>query len=291
MSKLTRRALLFGSLGAAAGVITLKDEIAMAIGRVAGACDTPEVDAQTAQKYPSSQARFPDTAYNEIYGDRQYTLIGDSNHTDKRIYNHFFSDRNIGLMAQAGIKNVCLERDQAKQPLIDQLQSGEITPEEFAAEYFPKDVDLEANPRLAQRRELFTQALVKMADLRIKVHLVDTLNQDLEDAGEQGFNAYDEMTQMYEDMCDSDLPMTEGATITYALSNLWDLLNSRGSARDLSLERRDDRVRAEIIKERCGDELSVVMFGSDHFSRSHIGIKALETAPRQAPAPERKPTR
>lgn len=320
MDKITRRVLLFGGLIA----VFNKNRIAGAIGRAVGACEAPEVDEQTLNKYPSSQARFPDAAYRDTYGDRQYTLIGDSNHTDRRIYKYFFSDRNINLMAQSGIKNLCLERDQAKQPLIDQLQDGKISPDEFAAEYFPKGVDLEARPRLAQRRKLFTQALVKMGNLGIKVHLVDEYirKQDI----------VDEVEQMHEDTCNSDLPISDGIYATYAVSNLWDIITGRKDVVDANRSRRDDRDRTALIQEKCGNEPSVVIFGKDHFARHGSSIKSLlgaenvrhievvgskayydnsstskpdyvhfvanqemhehvETAPLYAPAPEPKPTR
>ncbi len=263
---INRRTLLLGGAGALA-TLWNADKIAIGIGGNIGLCNQP--DSKLPNIPPSSQTQ---TSYAEIYGQTQFTLVGDSNHSDLRIQDYFFSDENIEMMAKAGIKNVCLERGFEGQPLFDALQNGEITPEDFVIEKYKTSSEEIESTLWLQSRLKSAYGIRKMAEKGIKVHCSDvrysTIDPDPKALAFQE-GAYD----FHEDMCKTPNGITDKIVVAYILTNPINFIRSFNTSTDLNEARdNDNKAIATLIRNQCGDEPSVVFFGQGHFGNSASSI-------------------
>ncbi len=260
---ITRRALLFSAAGAGTlATIWNGDKIAVSLGDELGLCDPPN---DPFGNNPPSQSAI---SYDEIYARRQFTLIGDSNHSDLRIQDYFFSDQNIDHMVNAGIKNVCLERNFRGQPLFDALQKGEITPEEFVIEKYSTSPE-EINSALwLQSRLRSAYGIREMGKRGIKVYCSDVRFSTIQPS-QRTLDFQNGSYDFHEDMCDTPRGITPTVIATYVATNPIDFLRSFSESKTVNSGRDDDNDPiAQLIKQQCGDEPSVVFFGQGHFGRS-----------------------
>lgn len=264
---ITRRGLIFGGLAAGGATLWNADKIAVAFGKEAGLCDQSPSNLLRSL-LPDNKAHDAGSLYPEIYASAQFTLVGDTNHTDLRIQDYFYSDENITHMLQAGVKNVCIEYNISNQPLFDDLQSGKITPEDFVIEKYRTTTEEIAKSLMLQSRLRTAQGIHKMAQSGIKVHCSD-MRYVGHDVDERALRFQEGAYDFHEDMCDNPNGITMKGTIAYVVTNPIQFLFNRNGAKDLNLARvRDNEQIANLIKEQCGNERSVIFFGHEHFNRS-----------------------
>lgn len=280
MSKLTRRALLvtggLATLGfAPTAARTLGTELLIRKGKDWGLCNEEE-DNQNAVRYLNAQQDYnvPD-GYRQIYGQRQYTLVGETDHTDKRIDDFFYGAENIAALTENGIKHLCLEKDRSLQPVIDKLANGTMLPEDYATTQMPEPIVTDFDQYLFDQHKKFAAAVHSMASLGIQVHCIDTVQQEKTVISPEADRFYDAPREFHRDMCQSPEGMTEQAQTLFGLLHAFKLWAHRDEMALIHSQRANDRQRLQIAQDLCGNDPAIIFMGNSHFEKRPDSFRGL----------------
>lgn len=266
----TRRALLLG-VAAVFGAYAASPAILRRVGDDIGLCTPPNQGNVNDGLYANTPYQNADAAFSPLYSatDKQFTLVGESDHTDARIPSFFYSEANIQNMVVSGVKHVCIEWNAAEQSALDDVQNGTVTPEEFADTWRTN-----WGTRDFQREQMLTlaQGVRELAARGIKVHAIDVYGEHTasNSAAEQFHTS---SSVFHQEMCSTDSPVTTGSQIAYALTHPIDFLRMQRDGDEVLSERRNDRERVDLIRRKCGNEKSVIFMGSAHFSGTARSIR------------------
>lgn len=266
----TRRVLLLGA-AAIFGTYAASPAILRRVGEDIGLCTPPNQGNVDDGVYANTPYQDANTAFSPLYSatDKQFTLVGESDHTDARIPNFFYSKANIQNMVTSGVKHVCIEWNAAEQSALDDVQNGTVTPEEFADTWRTN-----WGTRDFQREQMFTLAKgVKELSARgIKVHAIDVYGEHTSNttATEQFHTS---SSIFHQEMCGADSPLTTRSQVAYAFMHPISFIRSLSDANEVQSERANDRERVNLIRQKCGDEKAVIFMGSRHFSGTARSIR------------------
>jgi hypothetical protein len=276
MSKLTRRALLVtGGLATLGFAPTVARTVVTFKGDDWGLCNENE-DNQNAARYLDAQQDYSVPAgYRQIYGQRQYTLVGETDHTDKRIDDFFYGEGNIAAMVEGGIKHLCLEKDRSLQPVIDSLANGTVLPEDYASTQMPDPLVTDFDHYLFNQHRKFAAAIHTMAGLGIQIHCIDTVQQEKTFISPEADRFYDAPREFHRDMCQSPEGMTANAQTVFALLHAFKLWAHHDEMALINAQRADDRQRLETTQALCGNDPAIIFMGNSHFEKRPNSFKGL----------------
>lgn len=238
-----------------------------------------DVEAGLYNDLAALPSQSPENFYANAYGYRQYTLIGETNHSDTAINNFVHSEQNIRSMSQAGIENIFLERGATRAFFIGQLYSEEITPHEFAVGWgfnrWLSDSDaLQANLRLAD-------SLLIYREQGIQPYAVDDSNST--SSREDRSASYKEDRKLVEYFHTScpDTPVLHGrVSNAFSFSQLFGYEEMPSDEEfegimNRSNERDDDSNRIEAIQSISQNAKSVIFYGAAHFDNAPQSMHSL----------------
>lgn len=214
--------------------------------------------------------------YQRLMGQRQFTIFGDTNHSDKRIHDFFFSAENAQNILQSGIKHVFLERPYQMQGVFDQLGRGEISEEDFMTATMnmhnldEKPVITDAMCRTISNTARFCRTMMQN---NIPVHCIDDRDHlDQDDLS----NILGSMIKLQKHVISKGDPtaIIHGRIVmSFVLEKVLPESSSQNDraadakqAEQFLKERVDDTKLAEDIKRVAGDEKSVILYGTGHGS-------------------------
>lgn len=266
----SRRTFLLSVIGLTT-TYALSSTLLEQVGDNIGLCTPNNEENVKAGRYDNINTPPAEDAFSQLYRDeqKQFTLVGESNHTDGAISEFFYSDENIGYMAASGVKHVCIEWDISNQRDLDELQNETISPEEFTKRW-----KTNWGTENFQKKKLlsFAKGVQKLGKLGIKVHGIDTADQDTQNAPATE-RLYTGLSKFHQRMCGEELPLTSRSQAAYFVTNLGKLFNAFGDRNRAQNERANDTGRVSTIREKCGQEKAVIFMGSGHFSGTARSIK------------------
>lgn len=218
---------------------------------------------------------FPEEEfYNSGLGgsQRQFLLFGDTNHSDSRHIDYFYSKEHINYLHGLGIKHIFIEQSKDQQAAYDDLVQGEKTPEEFAGIWAK---GMWSGDNIYKEMLKRAHSVLYCAEKGIKVHCSDIYNFDMvskEDFRSLVENVTD-MTNDFRDIC----PDASGITGEFASAHAWrnpirTIFNSISAHRVIDA-RNNDLKRAAYIRSIAGNERCAVLYGAGHFDDSNTSFK------------------
>ncbi len=207
-----------------------------------------------------------DEFYKNDFGDRQFFLFGDTDHSDYRVHDYFYSDEHLDRLAALGVKHIFIERMPSKsQQGIDDLVSGKITPEKFAKDYaggklWDRDGAEGARARMAK-------GVVYAASLGMKIHASDVKTKGIATKEERNelYGFYGAMSQEFNKLCPGATNIT-GKFQQYYAEKRSDYLEKWGARfNEIMQERYSDKNRLDYIKSIAKNERSALLYGDAHF--------------------------
>ncbi len=243
-------------------------------------CPAPSQSAPQASQTSRAPSGMPSRSIAEFYkgtfSERQYFLFGDTDHSDHRIHDYFYSPAHIDHLAAQGVKHIFLERSPHSQQGIDDLIAGTITPQGFAEKYsggkmWDRQGADEARIRMAQ-------GIVYAAGKGMAIHGANLFTKGIATREErmEMYRFFGEMSAAFAKECPDSSYMPDEFSDRYWSENIGKLsLTPERFAQIMREERDNDTGRTEFIKEKAGMERSAVIFGAAHFSDAPQSIKTL----------------
>lgn len=228
-----------------------------------------EVPKRTATQFDLSavSSQTTDDFYRSNMDDRQFLLFGDTDHSDSRIHDYFYSKEHIDRLSSLGVKHIFIERAPSQsQKGIDDLVTGKITPEEFATKYagggmWDRDGAKEARIRVAE-------GMVYATGRGMKIHASDIKSKGIatKEEREELYKYFGDMSSEFNRLCPGAESMTD-EFYDYYVEKRADYLKKWGTRfNEIMQERFNDTNRVNYIKSIAGNERSAIIYGAAHFS-------------------------
>ena len=242
----------------------------------AGFCTAPARPPAARLDLAALPSRTADEFFKGNLGGRQYLLFGDTDHSDRRIHDYFYSQEHIDALAAQGVRHLFTERaPQDSQQGIDDLVAGTITPEEFAAKYVGGKLwDREG---AEETRVRIAQGMVYAAGKGMKIHAANIFTKGIaaKEEREGIYQFFRDMSADFSKACPNAEHMTGEFQRQYWEKNFPLLKITEARFGQIMAERDNDAGRVDLIKSIAGNERSAIMFGAAHFFDTPRSIKTL----------------
>ena len=121
-----------------------------------------------------NESRNTSQAYKDILSTQQYTILGDSNHTDPRIREYFFGSENTQTMIDSGVKHVFIEYPEKLQPLVTAFTEKKLSEKEFVDQLSEKVKPLWwTKDETVAFHSLMANTIKTLDENGIRMHFVD----------------------------------------------------------------------------------------------------------------------
>lgn len=206
---------------------------------------------------------------------RQFLLFGDTDHSDYRINDYFYSPAHLDILAQAGVRHIFIERGPGSQKGLDDLVAGKITPEEFSSQYEGGRMWDRKGKDAAESRIRMARGVVYAARKGMVVHAIDVKTTGIatKKEREELYAFFEDMSASFSAACPGADHMTDAFNEAYEQRRYFYLMQKEKRFTEIMQERSNDEHRAALIRKIAGSERSAVLFGSDHYS----GPKSIKT--------------
>lgn len=230
--------------------------------------ETAQINIQTLPMRPAA-----DFYKSPVAEERQFMLFGDTDHSDYRIGDYFYSAAHLDILAQAGIRHIFIERAPGSQKGLDDLVAGKITPEEFSSQYEGgKMWDREG---AAQSRIHMAKGVIYAAGKGMAVHAIDVKTTGIatKKEREELYAFYGDMSASFNTACPGADHMTDAFYEAYQQRRYFYLMQKEKRFAEIMQERSNDENRVALMRKIAGGERSAVLFGAAHYS----GPKSMKT--------------
>ncbi len=277
--KIKKRTLL--KFGLAGGAYCLAPRVFERTGQSMGFCSEgasnfPISDEDLSRRIPQSlKTPLPaNRTLRNIYANKQFTLFGDTDHTNTSFDRFFWSRENIDLMAEAGVKHLCLETHRDGQQMLDDITDGKVD-FNWYVDAFIEHSNLWYTREQAQ--ELLNNYFLGLQYAKqkgLKVHATDYADEGFE-LSEFSVENMRLQGRYKTRMCGADAGFTDMVSLTYFITHLHRVIPAAFVSNELMASRDDDTERAQLIQEKVGDEKAVIHYGNGHFDNVETSIKTL----------------
>lgn len=225
--------------------------------------------------------------------DRQFILIGDTNHNDPAVQRGIYSQEILQDLANCGISKIFMEIDASGQILIDALKAGVFTPVELARQAYGEDDDPTVYSERDAKRDIILAKdnfILEAHQRGINVIAIDDqkeahrLKQESLQARSQAIetwsaNMTDEMQRAFRQVfLTNSAPKDIKDTVIQALYDLEendpdiyaagaklyeDYIGKEKAV--IALRNNDENLHRAITAQVQPDETVAIIFGNDHF--------------------------
>lgn len=276
--KLFTRRRLFGlaaNAGIFGGIYCLAPRVLESQGRNLGLCRTSGASRFLARPASFTRALPTHQTLKRIYENKQFTLFGDTDHSNVSYDQFFWSREHINTLVNAGVKHLCLET--TNQSRINKITSGEMSAEEYGR-FFANNLAMWHTPEEAYIHGIQVALGMQYAFAKgLKLHAVDYISPEEMEARRRGNFAENNrlLSRFKTRMCGADSTLTDGVYTSYTFTHLHRIIPASLDSVTILASRDDDTQRTENIKNSVGNERTVIMFGNGHFDNIDTSIKSL----------------
>lgn len=189
-------------------------------------------------------------ALGNLASQTQHVIVGDSEHTDSRIPKTLGDPAALEALANSGVKHMFLELPSGRQPLLDMLTDGTITPTGFAKTM--------ADDPLSMRDERGWQAIGELAQQAAQKHGMKVYAAD-----ERADRLQEFITKAREGLGTTQLDFENVAAY---MKRVEPYTQPDGTVEGPLT---NDRPLADFISRHAGNEKTVTLFGESHGGRKY----------------------